>query len=166
MVVQDEVRWLLGVIQSEWPDPSLPDDLARINRDAPENLATGKSSISVDLERYNAIHVSSGSVQREFYGNQPQYSVDTTLDVRVEAKAERDRGNVADDAEFNTLVRYAQHAINTQLSYPNVDPDAEDIGRVQYEDTRIEDEQRLAAGDKDYYRTDFSVRLTGKADTP
>ena len=166
MAVQDEVTWLLDTIHDEWPDASFPDDLARINRDDPRNLTTGKESISVDLERFNAVHVSSGSVQREVFGTKPQYRVTTTLDVRVEAKPERDRGNVADDTEFNTLVAYVQHAINTQLVYPDVDPDAEDIGRIVYLNARIQDEQRLASGDKDYYRTDFSVELRGNADTP
>ena len=166
MAVQDEVTWLLDTIRDEWPEASFPDDLARVNRDDPRNLTTGNESISIDLERFNAVHVASGSVQRDIFGTKPQYRATTTLDVRVEAKPERDRGNVAGDAEFNTLVRYVQHAINTQLVYPDVDPDAEDIGRIVYLNARIQDEQRLASGDKDYYRTDFSVELRGNADTP
>jgi hypothetical protein len=82
----------------------------------------------------------------------------------VEAKPERDRGNVAGDAEFNTLVRYVQHAITRAQVFPEVDPDAEAIGRVIYLNSRIQDEQRLAAGDKNYYRTDFTVELEGNYD--
>jgi len=166
MTVQDEVTWLLDTIRDQWPGVEFPNSIARINRDDPINLRTNQQSVSVDLERFNAIHVASGSVQREIFGTKPQYRATTTLDVRVEAKTVRDRGNVSDDAEFNTLVRYAQHAINTQLVYPDVDPDAEDIGRIVYLNARIQDEQRLASGDKDYYRTDFTVELRGNADTP
>lgn len=165
MATQNEVRWLLGVIRDNWP-VSWPDDLTRVNRDKPEILQTGEESVSVNLERWNAIHVASGSVQRELYGNKPQYEVQTTLDVRVEAKPERDRGNVADDAAFGTLVDYTQHAIDTQLVYPNVDPDAEDIGRVVYLDARITDEQNDLAVEKDHYRTEFTVELRGNQDTP
>lgn len=166
MTVQDEVTWVLDTIRDEWPGVEFPDTVARVNRDDPINLRTNESSVSVDLERFNAIHAASGSVQRDVFGTKPQYRATTTIDVRVEAKPERARGNVANDAEFNTLVRYAQHAINTQLVYPDVDPDAEDIGRIVYLNARIQDEQRLASGDKDYYRTDFSVELRGNADTP
>lgn len=166
MVVQDEVTWVLDTIRAEWPGVEFPDTIARVNRDDPINLRTNEQSISVDLERFNAIHAASGSVQREVFGTTPQYRATTTVDVRVEAKPERDRGQVENDAEFNTLVRYAQHAINTQLVYPEVDPDAEDIGRIIYLNARIQDEQRLASDNKDYYRTDFTVELRGNADTP
>jgi len=166
MVVQDEVTWVLDTIRGEWPGVEFPDTIARVNRDDPINLRTNEQSISVDLERFNAIHAASGSVQREVFGTTPQYRATTTVDVRVEAKPERDRGQVKNDAEFNTLVRYAQHAINTQLVYPEVDPDAEDIGRIIYLNARIQDEQRLASDNKDYYRTDFTVELRGNADTP
>jgi len=212
MAVQDEVRWVLDTIRTNWP-AEWPDDLSRVNRDDPKNLATGKESISIDLERFNAIHAASGSVQREVFGTEPQYRVTTTVDVRVEAKAERDRGNVTNDAVFNELVKYAQYAINSELVYPEVNvayddlivydgetvvvEDGEtrtdnrlrvrdggtfivedggthilteegisDIGRIIYLNTRIQDEQRLASGDKDYYRTDFTVELRGNADTP
>lgn len=212
MAVQDEVRWVLDTIRTNWPD-TWSKDLARINRDDPKNLATGKESISVDLERFNAIHASSGSVQRKVFGTKPQYRVTTTVDVRVEAKPKRDRGNVENDAVFNQLVKYTQYAINSELVYPEVDvayddlivydgetvvvEDGEtrtdnrlavreggtfvvedgathilteegisDIGRIVYLNARIQDEQRLASGDKDYYRTDFTVELRGNADTP
>lgn len=166
MAVQDEVSWLLGVIHDEWPG-TFPDDTVRINRDEPEILETGERSVSVDLERNNAIGVSSGSVQRELYGTQIQYRVDTTLDVRIEAKAGSDWSEANTDvASFNELVAYTQHAINSRIKYPEVQPNADPIGRVIYLDLRIEDETRLASGDKDYYRTDFTVRLRGNAQTP
>lgn len=166
MVVQDEVTWLLETIKDEWPDTSFPDDLARINRDGPKNLRTGEHSVGVDLERFNAVGVSLGSVQQEPYGTKPQYDVTTTLDVRVEAKPERDRGLVVDDTAFNILVRKVQAAINSVRVYPDVDPDADDLSRIVYLTAQLQDETRLASGHGDYYRTDFTVRLDGNADTP
>lgn len=166
VAVQDEVRWVLRTIKAEWPEPTWPDHLARVNQDEPENLRTGERVKTVDEEYFNSIRVSSGSVQRELFGQKPQYNVQTTIDVQVRGKSEHSDGKIEDVSEFNTLVARVQFAINTQITYPQVDPDADDLGRIEYEDTRITDEQRLSRGDKDYYRTDFTVLLTGKQDTP
>jgi len=166
VATQNEVRWLLGVIRDEWP-AAWPDDLTRVNRDKPEILQTGEESVSVNLERWNAIHVASGSVQRELYGvTSQQYDVQTTLDVRVEAKPERDRGNVTSDADFGVLVARVQAAIDSVSYYPNVDADASDIGRVSYLTAQIQDEQNDLSVDKDHYRTEFSVRLDGNRTLP
>lgn len=167
MSTQDEVSWLLDIIKTEWPDASFPDDLVRINRDEPRILETDERTVSVDLERFNAVGVSSGSVTRELYGTQIQYRVDTNLDVRIEAKSGDDWSEANTDVQaFDTLVAKVQAAINSQIKYPEVDPGADPVGKVEYLDLRIEDEQRLASGDKDYYRTDFTVRLRGNAQTP
>jgi len=91
--------------------------------------------------------------------------VTTTLDVRVEEKSVYEGGTAESDAAHETLVTYIQNAINTQLTYPEVDPDAEDIGFVVYLDAAIVDEDDLASDDKDYYLTTFSVRLRGREDT-
>lgn len=175
MTVQNELAWLLDTIQTNWPGGDPPDDLALRNRDEPETrypdptwtdgYVTEREQ-GVSLDAYNTVGVSSGSVQYDVYGTKPQYRVTTTLDVRVEAKSEFEHGQAVDVADFDTLVAYVQHAINTQLTYPEVDPTAEDIGRVVYLDTRIQDQQNLASGDKDYYRTDFTVALQGNQDTP
>lgn len=167
MSTQDEVSWLLDIIKTEWPDTPFPDDLVRINRDEPRILETDERTVSVDLERFNAVGVSSGSVTRELYGTQIQYRVDTNLDVRIEAKSGDDWSEANTDVQaFDTLVAKVQAAINSQIKYPEVDPGADPVGKVEYLDLRIEDEQRLASGDKDYYRTDFTVRLRGNAQTP
>lgn len=166
VAVQDEVGWVLRTIKDEWPEPVWPDGLARVNQDEPKNLRTDKRSVTVDEEHFNSIRVSSGSIQRELFGQKPQYDVQTTIDVQVRGKSVFSDGMVESVTGFNTLVAKVQYAINTQITYPEVDPDADDLGRIEYEDTRITDEQRLSRGDKDYYRTDFTVLLTGKQDTP
>jgi len=160
-VYQDEVRWLLGVIRHKWP-AAWPDDLTRVNRDKPEILQTSEESVSVNLERWNAIHVASDAVQRDLFGTpRRRYDVETTLTVRVEAKPERDNGNIADDVAFSDLVTYVQYAIDSVPVYPAVTPSAEPLGRVEYFDARIEDEQNNLSVNKDHYRTEFTVRLRG-----
>lgn len=181
MTVQNEVAWLIDTIQTEWPTTGSlgganpPDDLAFVNRDEPMTFypdgdaSTGYSEVrelGAATDNLRSVGVSSGGSSRSFYGNKPQYQVETTVDVRVEEKTVYEHGAGESVAEHDTLVAFVQTAINSQLSYPSVDPDAEDIGRIQYEDLLIEDENDLSVQDKDYYRTDFTVRLRGKQDTP
>lgn len=166
MAVQDEVKWLIGVIKDEYPK-DFPDDLARRNRDDSVTIHpddSEKREEGVELNRFNVVGVSSGSVQRELYGTGPQYRVNTVLDVRVEAKHTEEYGQTDDSTGFGTLVAYIQYAIGQVITYPDVDPDADSIGFITYHDARIEDEQPPLSGEKDYYRTDFSVRLTGDTD--
>lgn len=164
MVVQDEVGWLLEIIKSNWPEASFPSNLARVNRDEPRVLETDERTMAVSLDRWNVVGVSSGSIQRELFGTSPQYRVQTTLDVRVEAKANEEWGEASSVADFDTLVAYIQAAITDETTYPDVDPSAESIGRVHYLDARIQDETRQSANYKDSYRTDFTVELRGNAE--
>lgn len=169
MAVQDEVTWLIEIIKTNWPGASFPTDLARRNRDDSVTIHpddSEKREEGVELNRFNVVGVSSGSVQRELYGTAPQKRVNTVLDVQVEAKHTEEHGNVDDSTDFGTLLAYIQYAIEDETVYPDVDPDAEDIGFITYHDLRIEDETDNSSGDKDYYRADFSVRLTGDASVP
>lgn len=166
MTVQNETKWLLGVIQSNYPGGSLPNDLVRRNRDDSVTLDKSNSPVKeegVELTNWSVVSVATGSKNRELYGQTPQYRVVTELDVRVEGLDEREHGEISDDDEFKTLVAYVQEAINDEIVYPAVDTGDEDIGRVTYLDLSIENEQNLSADAKDYYRVDFTVRLRGNA---
>jgi hypothetical protein len=172
VTVQNEVVWLLDTIDANYPS-AFPDDLALRNRDEPRTRypdgAGGFDLVrekGVSLDRWTVVGVASGSTTRELYGTKPQYDVETTLDVRVEAKADEEWGEMADVETFDTLVGYVQYAINQELSYPAVDTGDEDIGRVQYQDLGITDETNQSRENKDYYQTTFTVRLRGKQDTP
>ena len=165
MTVQNEVEWLIDVIKANYPT-TWPDDLVRRNRDDAVTLDKPNSPVKeegVEATNYNTVSVSTGSVNRELYGQTPQYRVETELDVRVEGLDEREHGQIASDSEFKTLVAYVQKAINDEITYPDVDTGDEDIGRVSYLDLRIVNEQNLSADAKDYYRVDFTVRLRGNA---
>lgn len=165
MTVQNETKWLLEVIQSNYP-MAWPDDLVRRNRDDSITLDKDNSPVKeegVELTNYNAISVSTGSVNRELYGQTPQYRVEHELDVRVEGLSDYEHGQIGSDDEFKSLVAYVQNAINQEITYPNVDTGTEDIGRVVYLDLGIVNESSLMADAKDYYRTDFTVRLRGNA---
>ena len=168
MTVQNEVKWLLDVIQTNYPG-QWPDDLVRRNRDDSVTLDKPDSPIKeegVELTNYNVVGVSTGNKNRALFGTKPQYDVETELDVRVEAIHENEYGQIADDDEFKTLVAYIQNAINSNLTYPAVDTGDEDIGRVVYRDLGIINEQNLSTDNRDYYQRDFTVRLRGYQDTP
>ena len=175
MTVQNEVEWLLDTIRAEWPGGNPPDTVALRNRDEPETRypdptwAEGVKTVrekAVSTDRWTVVGVSSGSVQREPYGTRPQYRVQTTLDVRVESKTGDSWGESDDVSDFDTVVAYTQEAISKKITYPEVDPNAESIGFVVYLDSVIQDQQNLSSGDKDYYRTDFTVLLRGNQQTP
>lgn len=172
MTVQNEAVWLLDTIRDNYSG-GLPDDVALRNRDEPRTRypdGVGGFDIvrekSVSTDRWRVVGVSTGSINREFYGTKPQYNVTTTLDVRIESKADEEWGETADIETFETLVAYVQHAINQETSYPAVDTGTDDIGRVVYQDLGIIDENTLSVDNKDYYLTTFTVRLRGKQDTP
>lgn len=186
MTTQDEVRWLINTIIDNWPttgslgDTNPPDDLVLRNRNdaityyrdvtatdpnAPDDYE-GVREQAAPTDGFRSVGVSDGAITRSFYGNKPQYDVETTLDVRVEEKSVYENGTAESDAAHKTLVAFIQEAINTQLTYPDVDPDAEAIGTIVYLDAAIIDEDRLASQNKDYYQTNFTVRLRGREDTP
>jgi hypothetical protein len=191
MTVQDEVSWLLDVIRDEWPESYWPQNVALRNRDEPrtrypDDEAFGGTAYdsaqydstqvvttdfrtvreeAADVDRDIVISVSSGSTQRTFYGNKPQYRVERNLDVRIESKPDEEWGESVDVEAFNRTARYTQRAINTELTYPDV-PSGDDVGRIEYLDLGIVDENRLSVENKDYYLTTFTVRMRGNQDTP
>lgn len=166
MTVQNETKWLLQIIQENYPS-TWPDTLVRRNRDDLVTLDAPNSPVKeegVELTLYNVVSVSTGSTNREFYGQDAQYRVEHELDVRVEGLDERESGEIADDDEFKTLVAYVQYAINQERVYPAVDTGDEDIGRVSYKDMGIINDQNTSSNAKDYFREDFTVRMRGDLD--
>jgi hypothetical protein len=180
MTVQNEVEWLIDVIQSNYP-VAWPDDVVRRNRDDSTTYDKPDSPVhekGVELTNWSVVSVATGSTNRELYGTGPQYRVEHELDVRVQAAHPEEHGTVASDTEFKRLVSYVQHAINSKIVYPKVElgtvgastvgdatvSDTEDIGYVTYLDLAIVNENNLSAQAKDYYRTDFTVRMRGNID--
>jgi hypothetical protein len=167
MTVQNETKWLLQIIQENYPAAEWPDNLVRRNRDDLVTLDapySPRKEEGVELTLYNVVSVSTGSTNREFYGQDAQYSVEHELDVRVEGLDERKSGEIASDDEFKTLVAYVRKAIDDERVYPAVDTGDEDIGRVSYKDMGIVNSQNLSSNAKDHFREDMTVRMRGDLD--
>jgi len=186
MTVQNEVRWLIETLIAEWPTTGSlggtapPDTVLFRDRDEPvsyyreEGANDPDAPTDYEAERelaaptdgWRTVAVATGASTRSFYGNKPQYRVETTLDVRVQEKTAYEGGVVDSVGAHNTLVAVVQEAINADLTYPAVDTGDEDIGRIVYEDLAIVDTDHRSREFKDQYRTDFTVRLRGFQDTP
>lgn len=166
MTVQNEVTWLINTIESNWPGVAFPNSLALRDRDDARTYYPNRTvrEKGVELSRWSCVSVSTGSTNRQLYGTTPQYRVEHELDVRVQGAHPEEHGPIDDVDEFKTLVAYVQNAINGEITYPEVDTGTEDIGRVTYLDLGIVNENNLSAQAKDYYRTDFTVRIRGNAD--
>lgn len=167
-MVQDEVTWSLETIQTNWPGDTFPDDLARIDRDEPEILETGERRRSLELERWNGIGVSRSNRDPQPVGDEYNHRVETTLSFRLEGLHAIERGNVDSADHFEQLVRYAQHAISVERSYPTVeDVDADPIGSVAYHTiSPAENETDLSGDNGDYFRRDWEHRFIGYANQP
>lgn len=164
MTVQNEVRWILQTVKTNWPTATFPSDLARVDRDEPEVLETGERTKAVELSNWNAVSASLGQRTKQFIGKKPFYRVITTVGVRVKAAHSSDHGNVDSNDEFLALVRRIQYAIDQNISYPTVDTGTDDIGRVSYRDSAIVNENGTSNENVDSYRYDFDVRLRGHLD--
>ena len=164
-MVQDEVRWVLEVIKTNWPAMEFPDHVVRIDRDEPEILETAERTRTVELTRHTPIGASLSSRDRSPLGTEFHNHVETVVSVRIEGLHESEFGQIRDKDAFNRIVNYAKRAIQLEREYPTIDAD-DDVGLVHYEDARIEGEQSLNSDNKDYFREDFTVRLVGKEELP
>ena len=186
MTVQNEVRWLIDTLIAEWPTTGSlggtapPDTVLFRDRDEPVSYyrepGVGDPDAPTDYEAkreqdaptegWRQVGVALGARTDAFYGNKPQYDVTTTVDVRVQEKTAFDGGVVDSNDAHLTLVAFVKRAINSEIVYPTVDTGSEDIGRVVYEDLRITDTDFRSREFANQYRTDFTIELRGKQDTP
>lgn len=184
MAAQNEVRWLLDTLVTAWPTTGTlggtapPDTVAFRNRDEPYTYYYPDTEPDTlddyDREReqgaptdgFRTVGAAMGSGTNEFYGNKPQYDVTTSVDVRIQEKTEFEGGVADSNAAHRTLVAFVKEAINANIVYPTVDSAADDVGRVIYEDLRIANTDFRSREFKDQYRTEFTVELRGKEDTP
>ncbi|MDQ2052842.1 hypothetical protein RBH26_20585 [Natronolimnohabitans sp. A-GB9] len=187
-MVQDEVTWLLETIKRNWPgygetclygdgiygegvyfDPyGFPDDIVRINRDEPKILETGERTRSVELSNTNAIGASLSSRDPTPVGAEYNHRVETTISIRFEGLHVSEFGHIKSPAHFEQLVRYAQHAIAQERSYPTVgDVDDDPIGSVAYHTiSPPENETDLSDDNRDYFRRDWEYRFIGYSNQP
>ncbi|QLG47895.1 hypothetical protein [Natrinema halophilum] len=173
-MVQDEVGWVLETIKSNYPVAWPTDDegdpeLYRINRDEPETLETGERSKTIELTKASAIGASLANRDTQPVGTEYDHRVETTISCRLEGVTGRsgEFGRIDSAAGFEQLVRYIQHAINAERSYPTVDDvGQDDIGSVAYHSLFVENETDLSHEERDYFRRDWDVRFVGFSSLP
>lgn len=165
---QNEVRYVLGTLEANWPGEEYPDHLARIDRDEPEILETGERTKSLELTKWNAVGASLSDRITTPRGAEYDHDVETVVSIRVEGLTSQSGqwGHIDSSSHFESLVRHIQRALLLGRSYPDVTPDADDLGYVTYMDLRVENERDLSAESRDYFRRDFDVRLTGIEQLP
>jgi hypothetical protein len=168
MTAQNEVRFILNTIKSNWPDPSFRSDILRIDEDDPRVLETGKRSASVDLGDAVAIRCSETDRSREPQGTGFNYEVETDLSVTLEAVHESEFGQVSDSTEFRGVVNKTLRAINAARTYPDVQPASDSVGKIEYLDARITDQSTPpeAQAANDYFAEEITVRLRGRKKLP
>ena len=167
-MVQNEVTWTLETIKTNWPGDAFPSDLARIDRDSPEILETGERKRGVELTQWNAIAASLATRDPTPVGDDYNHRVVTTLSFRLEGVHSKEGGLIDSADHFEQLVRYVQHAISVERSYPTVDDvDQDGIGSVAYHTiSPPEDETDLSDDNRDYFRRDWEHRFIGYANQP
>ena len=171
MAVQDEVAWVLDTIRTNWPGNWPADDdgterLYRVNRDEPKVLETGRRTKEVEYMQASALGASLGSRTPEPAGPEYRHRVTTTVDCRLKGlSAQSDEfGHIDSTNDAKRLALYAQHAVLQERSYPEVDPDAEAIGRVDYHTAYVDDPTDRSREYMDEYFWTWTVRLVGYDD--
>ena len=163
----DELEWALETIAEAWPDGDFDDvDAYRVNRNDPRILETGERTRSVDLTRANVIGATRNDRLTDVRGTEYDHDVETVLSLRIEGVHSSCGGHVESDTAFEQFVRRVAIALLTQRSYPDVEPEIEDVWRIDYQDLRIENEQDHSQENGDYFRRDLDVRLTGIEQLP
>ncbi|MDF9748363.1 hypothetical protein [Natrinema salsiterrestre] len=174
-MVQDEVRWLLEAIKTNWPAAWPTDEngdpvQARIHRNEPEVLETGERTLERELTKWNAIGATLNNREPTPVGDEYNHRVETTVSIRFEGMTSQsgEFGHIDSSDHFEKLVRYAQHAIAQERSYPTVeDVDDDPIGSVAYHTiSPPENEEDLSVEDEDYFRRDWEHRFIGYANQP
>lgn len=183
MPVQDEVAWVLETIYENWPElgdsgahgddlygegiyydsNGFPDDLYRVNRDEPRILETGERKKKVELTKASVLGASLGSRIPEVAGPDNRRRVTTTVDCRLKGLTSQGGrwGHVKSSTHAKKLALYAQHAIQQELSYPEVDPDADPIGRVDYHTVTVGEPRDRSRDWQDEFFWTWTVQFVG-----
>lgn len=168
MAVQDEVAWVLDTIRANWPgawpaDGDGTERLYRVNRDEPLVIETGRREKKVELSKASVLGASLGTRVPEVAGPDNRRRVTTTVDCRFKGLASQNGGygHVDSNNHAKQIALYAQNAVQQELSYPAVDPDADDIGRVAYHTVTVDDPTDSSQEWQDEYFWTWTVRLIG-----
>lgn len=161
-----ETRWVLKKIKENWPGGYPATELWRIDENEPEILdgpRTGERSKSVDTSNAAIIRASGAGQPRSPVGTEFRYTVDTLVDVTVEAVHETEYGTVASSAEFSKISLATRAAVQKARQYPEPDFPADHPQPPDYHTAVIEDvtDSLSTPNESSYYRQDFTVRLKG-----
>jgi len=156
-------RFVLELIYDAWPDPIIPGDLLRIDRNESVILETGNAAQGVELTENAVISVGRDSTDHTPEGTLPRYETLEVLDVEIQTLDARQFGTVASHADFRRLVDKVQQALDGQRSQPDVS-----LSDRDRQPTRLEmflgDEQDRSTNQRNHYAVGFPLRVRGKLD--
>jgi len=156
-------RFVLETIFLNWPDPLIPDDLARIDKDDSIFLPTGERTQSRPREEYTLISVSRDATDATVEGTGATYETMEVLDVEIEGLVAEQFGTLDSHAEFRRIVEKTKTALDTERSYP--DPNLTNRTR---QSTRLSmfigSETDRSHADRDSFHVGFPLRIRGKLD--
>ena len=166
MAVQDEVAWTLKTIKEGWPGVWPADDdgterLYRVNRDDSEVLETGARTLEVEHTTASALGASLGSRIPEVAGPGNRRRITTTVDCRLRGLDDSEFGHISSANHAKQLALYAVNAVQKELSYPDVDPGADAIGRVAYHTVTVSEPTNRSQEWQDEYFWTWAVELVG-----
>lgn len=127
------------------------------NADDSRRLDTGERTQSVDLTEGTVLSVSSEpTATRDPIGTEFHYRTEDVVTVRIEGLHEDERGDVANAADFNSLVSEVLRALATEQTYPR--PSNDDHSLI------VGDLNNLSSDRRNYYGVTVDVTARGYSD--
>lgn len=156
-------RFVLDLIDEEWPDASLPPDLLRIDRNESVAVGTGEVVQSVDLTDNIVLSVGRDTTDHTPEGTLPRYETVEVLDMKIEAADSRQFGTIGSHADFRRIVDKVRQALDAERSLPDVSL----TGRTRQPE-RLEmfigEETDRSSNQRNHYSVGFPLRVRGKLD--
>jgi|APHM01.1.fsa_nt_gi hypothetical protein len=156
-------RYVLNLVTDEWPDPPVPYDLLRVDRNGSVVVDTGEVAESIDLAEHILISVGRDSTDHTPEGTLPRYETLEVLDVEIEAADAREFGTVTSHAEFRRIVDNVQRALDTERSLPDVSLTDRDRQPTRLE-MFVGTESDRSTNHRNHYSVGFPLRIRGKLD--
>lgn len=154
-------RYVLELISEEWPEPTLPEDLATYDRDDAVLLTTGERRTDISLEEYTLVSASRDAIDPTPEGTAPIYETIETVEIEIEAVVAEQYGTVDSHAEFRRVVDNVKRALDVERTFPDVS--LTDRAR---QPTRLSlfigSETDRSSNHRDHFRVGFPVRIRGK----
>ena len=149
------VEDVLGYIDDNWPDGSLPSTVRLVNRADSEFFDRPIRDKKADLQEATHIGVGSGARPRSPIGTSFAYIYEPVVSVRIAGLHEDEFGHVADHAAFRDLVHNVFDAVDAEETYPAT------TARGEFHTVLIQNEEDLSDDLGDYYLTTFDLQFRG-----